>query len=87
MQVARIVHVDVGRTAVPALGGHVRQRLQVNDERRDLVRVDVDLGVLEPVLEALHDRERRFADWKSNGEAPTRVENGIIRAADPGVGV
>ena len=86
-QVAAVVHVDVGRAAVPAPGRHVGHAPEIDGDLRHLARADLHRDLLRPVLEPLDDGQLRPPGRHLHREAPRVVEEVVPLSADAGVGV
>ena len=85
VQIAAIVHVDVGRAAIPTFCRHVGHPLERHRHHRHLVRLDFDLQRLRDELEPLDDREAHRPNRQRHGGGTGRVKNAVFLKADPGV--
>ena len=87
VQVAPVVHVDMGGAVVPALGGHVGHALQVEVELGDLSGLDPDFRRRGPELEPLDGGQLHRPNRKLDTEASLGVEDRIPGGTDTRVRV
>ena len=87
VQVPAIVHVHVGRAAVPALGRHVGHRLQLDRQLGHFPGLDLDFLPHRPELETPDDVHRQGAGGNFHPKLARVMEHRIIHAAGPRIGV
>ena len=87
VQVAAVVHVDVGRPAVPPLGRHVGHPAKINDDGCDRVGRRLDGNRFRPVLEPFDDGHLRATGGHLHRERAAVMKDMVVLGADTGVGV
>ena len=87
VEVAGVVHVDVGRAAPPPLGGHVGDPGQPQRQLGHVARGNFHIRAHRLVLESPDGLDFERSDGELHPEAAGLVEGVLPGAADPGVGV
>ena len=87
VEVAGVVHVDVGGARKPAVVGHVGDLADGHGNTVDLARLDHGLKCKRVSLETAHDGHLGRADRKIDAERPRMMEDPVAGAGDARIGI